>query len=413
VATTRGVTGGDSDRPRLHFAPLSGWLNDPLALTWRAGGHDGRYHLFFQHVPDGAEWAAHCRWGHATSSDLLTWEEQPAALQPAPDELGAWSGCLVEETIFYTSVGAADVERGRVRVATPTADVWARWEPADVVVPPPEDPAVTTFRDPFVLRDGDTWRMLVGAGLADGTGCVLGYVSTDLRRWAYDGVVASRHTSETKPVWTGSIWECPQLVRLPGADVLVISPADAARPGDVVAGVGALREGRFEVASWQRLTAGAPYAASAFRDRGGRPGLVTWLRGVAGEGWAGAVSVPLLLGLEGGRLRLDPHPALEDRRGSWEPDAPAWEVEWERAGDLTLVDDVGEAVARLGTAEAGGLQVSVGGNRLHLDVEAGPARLLRDGPVLEVVAGGLFAAMSIPSGPVRPQGRGWRGRSLG
>jgi beta-fructofuranosidase len=412
VATTRGVTGADTDRPRLHFAPRNGWLNDPLALTWRAGEHEDRYHLFFQHVPDGAEWAAHCRWGRATSGDLLTWEEQPVALEPSPDELGAWSGCLAGETIFYTSVVAADVERGRVRVATPTADIWARWEQGEVVVPPPDDPGVSTFRDPFVLRDGDTWRMLVGAGLADGTGCVLGYISTDLRRWAYDGVVASRHTAETEPVWTGAIWECPQLVRLPEADVLVISPADADRPGDIVAGVGALRKGRFEVASWQRLTAGAPYAGSVFRDREDRPGLVTWLRGVTGKGWAGAVSVPLLLSLEGGRVRLHPHPALEDRRGSWEPGAPAWEVEWEMAGELTLVDDLGEPVAWLRAPEAGGLHVSVGDHHLHLDAGTGPARLLRDGPVLEVVADGLLAATSIPTGPARPQGSGWRGWSL-
>ena len=28
--------------PRLHHATASGWVNDPLALTW----HEGRYHLF-------------------------------------------------------------------------------------------------------------------------------------------------------------------------------------------------------------------------------------------------------------------------------------------------------------------------------------------------------------------------------
>ncbi|PJI51996.1 hypothetical protein CTI14_50175 [Methylobacterium radiotolerans] len=44
-------------------------MNDPLGLTF----HGGRYHLFYQHVPGADDWAPQCRWGHATSSDLLTW----------------------------------------------------------------------------------------------------------------------------------------------------------------------------------------------------------------------------------------------------------------------------------------------------------------------------------------------------
>ncbi|WP_281261869.1 hypothetical protein [Devosia indica] len=35
-------------RPRLHFSPLHGWMNDPNGLI----KVDGAYHLFFQHDPD-------------------------------------------------------------------------------------------------------------------------------------------------------------------------------------------------------------------------------------------------------------------------------------------------------------------------------------------------------------------------
>ena len=37
---------------------------------------------------------------------------------------------------------------------------------AGVLQRSPDDPEVRYFRDPFVVRDGDTWRMVVGAGLA-------------------------------------------------------------------------------------------------------------------------------------------------------------------------------------------------------------------------------------------------------
>jgi beta-fructofuranosidase len=399
----------DQARPRLHLTPRNGWLNDPLALTWLEDEDGGRYHLFFQHVPDSVVWAARCTWGHATSHDLLHWSQHPVALEPAEDELGAWSGCLVEGRILYTSVTSGDVERGRVRVAGPAED--GRWVPGEVLIEAPVDRDVGYFRDPFVLRDGDTWRMLVGAGLADGTGCALGYRSDDLTSWAYDGVVAARHTDETDPVWTGAIWECPQLLRLPECDVLVLSPADARGPGDVVAAVGTFTGGRFDVSSWQPLTAGAPYAASVFHDRDGRPGLVAWLRGVTGEGWAGAVSTPLLLGLSGGRLRLEPHPVLQDRRRPWDPAAMAWEIEWEGDGDLALLRPDGAPAARV-RATVDRLELSAGEERVTVEHDHGPVRVLRDGPVLEVLAGGRLAALPLSASPLRPRGDGWRGWAL-
>ena len=400
------------ERPALHFAPRAGWLNDPLALTW----HDGRYHLFFQHVPEGAAWAADCHWGLATSTDLLDWEEQPVALSPAEDELGAWSGCLVEGRILYTSVVAGDIERGRVRAAWPErgSNDWSRWTPGGVVLPAPDDPAVVVFRDPFVVREDDRWRMLVGAGLADGTGCALGYVSEDLASWQPTGVVAARHTGDSDPVWTGSIWECPQVARVDGADVLVLSCADADGPGDVVAAVGTFDGGRFAVGSWQRLTAGAPYAASVFTDHEGRPGLLAWLRGVAGDGWAGTVSAPMVLTVSDGRAGLEVHPAVAARRRTWDPAAHAWDVEWEPRGEgdeLALVGRSGRRVAVL-RAAPGVLTVDVDGRRLALDHDGGPARVLRDGPVLEVSTSRGLAAAPVPTETLRPEGRGWQGWAL-
>lgn len=397
-----------STRPRLHLTPAAGWVNDPYGVR-HVGG---RYHVFFQHVPDSVSWGAQCHWGHATSTDLLHWEEQPVALSPAADELGAWSGCLVDDRILYTSVCEPDIERGRVRSARPRSSDWQTWEPGPVLVGAPPDPEVVYFRDPFVLREGDTWRMLVGAGLADGTGCALGYASDDLTTWTYDGVVASRHTSRTDP-WTGAIWECPQLLRLPEADVLVLSAAAPDAPGDVVAGVGALVEGRFEVGSWHQLTVGAPYAATVFRDREGRPGLVSWLRGIAGEGWAGALGLPLVLGLDGERPFLAPHPAVERMRAPWDAGAPAWEVEWREGDQLRLGAGTGEVTLHRSADavtladDAVGLTIP-----LHGDGHATGVRLVRDGPVLEVFAGGRVAATPVSAGPLPPQGDDWQGWAL-
>lgn len=302
-------------RPDLHFTAARGWINDPYGVTWR----DGCYHLFFQHVPGSTVWDVAQQWGHAVSDDLVSWTELPVALAPDADDGGIWSGSVVDADggrIYYTSVAADGPELGTVRLARPVDDAWTAWvkQPGAVVAVPPELDVVQV-RDPFVLHDGSTWRMVVGAGLRDGTGAALTWTSDDLDTWTWGGVLASRHTSETDPVWTGAVWECPQLLRVEDAWVLVVSVWADGETKYVAAAVGDLVDGRFEARSWRRLTWGAHYAASAFRDADDRPCLIHWLRGVADleAGWAGAHSVPHVLRLDGDRVVLSPHPAVAGR----------------------------------------------------------------------------------------------------
>ena len=59
-------------------------MNDPHGIVFR----EGRYHLFFQHLPDSLVWRTDIRWGHAVSDDLVHWEQLPDALSPDEDEDG-------------------------------------------------------------------------------------------------------------------------------------------------------------------------------------------------------------------------------------------------------------------------------------------------------------------------------------
>ena len=59
-------------RSQIHFTTKNGWINDPNGLIYL----DGTYHMFYQHNPCSVEWG-NMHWGHATSSDLVHWEERP------------------------------------------------------------------------------------------------------------------------------------------------------------------------------------------------------------------------------------------------------------------------------------------------------------------------------------------------
>lgn len=111
-------------RPAFHFTPYSYQMNDPNGLVYNAT--TGEYHLFFQcnrPFDTGVKGlTGTTSWGHAVSTDLVTWTELPLAV--LPDELGmAWSGSAVIDyantsglfddttppasrmVLFYASVG--------------------------------------------------------------------------------------------------------------------------------------------------------------------------------------------------------------------------------------------------------------------------------------------------------------------
>lgn len=107
----RAMQGEAFRRPSIHFAPQTGWMNDPNGLVYA----DGVYHLYFQHNPFDVQWE-NMSWGHAVSKDLLHWEQKDEVL--FPDETGTMfsgSGIINDQKMlglpedalvfFYTAAG--------------------------------------------------------------------------------------------------------------------------------------------------------------------------------------------------------------------------------------------------------------------------------------------------------------------
>lgn len=79
-------------RPQFHFTARRGWINDPHGPIY----YEGKYHLFhqYQSFTEAKTLNNDKCWGHATSTDLVHWEQQPIALYP--DAMGdRWSGSAV------------------------------------------------------------------------------------------------------------------------------------------------------------------------------------------------------------------------------------------------------------------------------------------------------------------------------
>jgi len=393
----------DARRPSLHFTPRSGWINDPHGITYR----DGRYHAFFQYVPDSTVWAPSCHWGHAIGTDLLSLTEGAVAIAPGDGDDGIWTGSLVAEDrgrIFYTSITEPDFGIGRIRTATPDDPDWIGWTKGAFVVDAPAELDLIAFRDPFVRREETGWRMFVGAARRDGTAMALTYTSADLETWVYDGVALERPTTDRDPVWMGALWECPQIFTLDGRAVMVSSVWD----DDVLhyAGyaLGSYADGRFTAETWGRLTFGdSYYAPSLFTDADGELCLSFWMRGISdpAAGWANAHSLPHRLRVDGDRLVARPHPDVASHRGGLAADGRidglAADIEWDVTEGELRIRSSDRAVASLSRS---GDEVIVTGDAGSQRIPAsGPIRVIVDGPVLEVSsAGGIFGVAVSPNG---------------
>ena len=226
------MTTDEPRRPRDHFTPRRGWLNDPNGLVH----HDGEWHLFFQHWPDALVHGP-MSWGHAVSPDLLDWTELPVALAATEAE-HMWSGSVVHDADNTSGLGADGTgplvalytrfdpvglgQSQSLAWSTDRGRTWTAYEGNPVL-----DIGSTAFRDPKVIRHGDGWLMVLV--LADER-TVEVYRSPDLLRW--------EHASSFGPAGSvEGVWECPDLVRVPvegtgtTAAVLLVSVLGGAPAG--------------------------------------------------------------------------------------------------------------------------------------------------------------------------------------
>ena len=213
-------------RQSFHLEPPSGWMNDPNGLCW----FRGKYHVYFQYVPEKADGSGGKCWGHYESPDLLRWTFTGAVLKPdrPDDRSGVYSGCGFVRNgllhLFYTGnvkeKGDYDyITAGRqanvIHVTTPDGVTMSEKE---TLLRNADYPGFCTchVRDPKVWEENGTFRMVLGARDRNGEGCVLFYRSNDLERWTYEKNVRS-------PGF-GYMWECPDVIRLGGKRFLSVSP---------------------------------------------------------------------------------------------------------------------------------------------------------------------------------------------
>jgi len=418
--------GAGRPRPALHFAPVRGWMNDPNGLIQ----HNGRVHLFYQHNPAGPV-QEHIAWGHASSTDLWTWQDHPLALEPdpaGPDRDGCFSGCAVvadgTPRLLYTGVNQGHELPCLAAAADSDLIRWTRDPDNPVIASPPPGETVRAFRDHSAWRDGTAWYQVVGGGLQDRGGALFLYRSADLRTWQYAGVFAAAADHGLD----GLIWECPDVFVLGDTTVVVVSVWDG-QPPYAMWMTGQVTGHRFVPRASGRCDAGHRYyAPQSLTLADGRRVAFGWLRECLGElagpdkTRVGAMSLPRELYLDStDTLKSQPARELDSARRETlltrlvHGRATAGVTLSARAAHATEISltPVGRDVTSIGLRLAGpgradvqvqvttdGIEITEGDRRLTEPAAPRRASTAADAPVGQVRAwydGGILEVFSPPA----------------
>ena len=280
------------NRPQFHYTAPYGFINDPNGMMYNAA--TGEYQFFYQAYPY-ALYGGPKHWGHATTSDLVHFDEKNTALYP--DNNGdMWSGSgiidynntagLYDEStppearmilIYYawrsegTSAGLAYTEDG--------GETWIKAHDGEQLnfiggQPGHIDPKVLWF------EEEQTWIMICASGRL--------YTSDDLWNWTYNSTdvgwecpdiyeIKVEGTNETKWVRTvgGSFYLVGELVK--DDNGIIKFKADSSPL--LYNGDSHDLNGSIPIEGWIAGGAGVVYAAQHYKDApNDRIIAVSWLR---------------------------------------------------------------------------------------------------------------------------------------
>ncbi|MFA5728416.1 MAG: glycoside hydrolase family 32 protein [Candidatus Neomarinimicrobiota bacterium] len=194
-------------RPQFHFSARENWLNDPNGCVF----HNGEYHLFFQHNPQGGQWG-NITWGHAVSPDLIHWRQLPDAIRPYDDGM-IFSGSAVVDSENRSGFGrgpqgplvAAFTHAKKpfgqaIAFSNDDGRTWQLYDNGRHVVS--NQGLDDGERDPKIFWHAPTQKWIMALWVQKGR--VRFFNSEDLKHWEHTGDFVGN-----------GFFECPDLFELP------------------------------------------------------------------------------------------------------------------------------------------------------------------------------------------------------
>ncbi len=317
-------------RPKYHFAPPVGWMNDPNGLI-RFGE---KYHLFYQFYPYEPK-NGPMHWGHFVSDDLVTYGDASVALAPnAQYEDGCFSGGAEIDNgnlvLLYTrhhDETENDYQRETLCTAVSADGIDFKKSKMPVFDNEtlPKNVCRRDFRDPYPVKIGDRYYVFIGGkDRFEKKGLIIVLSGRDLDSLEYDFTIGPFDE-------LGEMAECPCYGKVDGKDVICVSGVhimdrahDYKNKWISYFFVGDMDfEGKaFRVESITEIDRGDTFYAPQFVRYADKPIIVAWLENWGKRyptrelkhGWVGSFSIPRELSIRDGKVCQTPVRSLDKYR---------------------------------------------------------------------------------------------------
>ena len=307
-------------RQKFHMMPPIGWMNDPNGLV----KYNDEYHIFYQFYPYDAKWGP-MHWGHFKTSDFIRYQDLPVAI--APEDQSVESGCfsggaIVKDNnlyLIYTRHFEADgikLETQYSAVSEDGINFIKGINPVFDNEKLPKNLAINDFRDPNPIYYNGSYYLLVGGkDIKTNLGVIIVLKSNDLTNFEYHFYIGNIYE-------LGDMGECPSHLKIGEYDILIFSGCNVKEKENCYRNVNStvavvckidFENKIFEQIAVKELDKGdAFYAAQNVKHEENI--LIGWLEmwgkdyltEKLGHNWAGCLSIPRVLSLEGTTLLQNP-----------------------------------------------------------------------------------------------------------
>lgn len=217
----------DVHRQAFHLMAPVGWVNDPNGLC----EFNGVNHIFYQYSPENPTGKSDRGWGHYTTHDWITYQEEDDPLVPETiaDKKGSYSGSAFIKDgqihFFYTGNNKLEgdydyILKGRthwtLHFSSPDGIHFSKRK---VIMKNDDYPENLSchVRDPKVIEDHGIYHMVLGARTKDHQGMVQVFESKNLLDWKPCSIIRPKSSF-------GYMWECPDIFDLDGQRILITCP---------------------------------------------------------------------------------------------------------------------------------------------------------------------------------------------
>lgn len=311
-----------------HIQTVTGLLNDPNGFSY----YNKQWHLFYQWFPFGAVHGMK-HWYHVVSNDLVHWKNIGLGMKPTLnyDNKGCYSGSgYVKDDFLYLVYTGNHKEEDGTRI--PYQMIAAIDEDNHLTklkhpIITPQDGYTEHQRDPKIFYEAGSYYILIGAQDENKHGKFLLYKSSQIATgWTLAGELKVEGYDHF-----GFMCECPCIEKIGDKWLLIFSPQGLEVTKDsyknAYSNVYFLGKLDLETLTFKpetdmlELDKGFDFYAAQSAQQYELPGksvLVGWF-GCSdytypvtdAEGWAGLLTLPRELTIEGGKLKQRPTKALE------------------------------------------------------------------------------------------------------